>query len=128
MERNLQTPIAEMALPVTAETRTGDTPQYKRQRQRRTPPHMLLTTPESLTLLLSYADAPRMFRRLRCVVLDEMHALAGTKRGDQLALCLTRLRTLAPRSRRIGLSATVAWPERSARLARARLRRRIACG
>ena len=111
VQRNLQTPIEEMGLPVTAETRTGDTPQHKRQRQRRAPPHILLTTPESLTLLLSYADAPRFFGRLRCVVLDEIHALAGNKRGDQLALCLTRLQALAPHCRRVGLSATVAWPD-----------------
>jgi len=111
IHRNLQVPIADMGLPVTAETRTGDTPQHKRQRQRAAPPHILLTTPESLTLLLSYADAPRMFAGLRRIVIDEIHAIAGNKRGDQLALCLARLRTLAPASRRIGLSATVAWPD-----------------
>jgi len=111
VHRNLQEPVAEMDLPVTAETRTGDTPQHKRQRQRKAPPHILLTTPESLTLLLSYADAPRMFRGLRRIVVDEIHAIAGDKRGDQLALCLSRLRALAPESRRVGLSATVAWPD-----------------
>ena len=110
IHRNLQTPVAEMALPVTVETRTGDTPQHKRRRQRERPPNILLTTPESLTLLLSYPDAPDFFRGLRCVVLDEIHSLAGTKRGDQLALCVARLQKLAPRCRRVGLSATVAWP------------------
>jgi ATP-dependent Lhr-like helicase len=111
VHRNLLQPIAEMALPISAETRTGDTPTAKRQRQRRQPPHFLLTTPESLALLLSYADSERLFAGLRTVIIDELHALAGTKRGDLLALNLTRLATLAPDARRIGLSATVAWPD-----------------
>jgi ATP-dependent Lhr-like helicase len=111
VHRNLETPIAEMRLPIRAETRTGDTPQHKRQRQRERPPNILLTTPESLTLLLSYPDAAALFRGLRCAVLDEIHALAGSKRGDQLALCLTRLQAIAPGCRRVGLSATVAWPD-----------------
>ena len=111
VHRNVLDPIAEMALPVTAETRTGDTPHSKRQRQRKKPPHLLLTTPESLALLLSYADAPDIFRRLRCVIVDELHALAGTKRGDLLSLGLARLSRLAPEARRIGLSATVAHPD-----------------
>ena len=100
-----------MDLPIRAETRTGDTPQAKRQRQRLRPPHLLMTTPESLALLLSYADAGRMFSRLRCVIIDELHALVGTKRGDLLALGLARLQALAPRCRRVGLSATVAHPD-----------------
>jgi ATP-dependent Lhr-like helicase len=111
IHRNLLAPISEMGLPIRAETRTGDTPAHKRQRQRASPPDLLMTTPESLALLMTYADAPRLFGRLRCVVIDELHALAGTKRGDQLALCLARLASLAPQCRRVGLSATVAWPE-----------------
>ena len=111
VHRNLLDPIAEMALPITAETRTGDTPHAKRQRQRRTPPHMLLTTPESLALLISYADAPEIFRHLKCVIVDELHAVTGSKRGDLLALGLARVSKLAPESRRIGLSATVAFPD-----------------
>jgi ATP-dependent Lhr-like helicase len=108
IHRNLETPIAEMELAITAETRTGDTPAAKRQRQRRKPPNILLTTPESLALLLSYPDAPALFRGLQRVVVDELHALAGTKRGDLLALGLARLQRLAPGCRRVGLSATVA--------------------
>jgi ATP-dependent Lhr-like helicase len=108
--RNLTGPVAQMNLAIRIETRTGDTPQAKRQRQKEAPPQLLLTTPESLALLLSLADAPAMFASLNCVVIDEVHALAGTKRGDQLALCLARLRTLAPGARRVGLSATVAHP------------------
>ncbi len=110
IHRNLETPIAELGLSIRAETRTGDTPQAKRQRQRRTPPQILLTTPESLALLLSYEDAPALFAQLRAVIADELHALAGSKRGDLLALGLARLARLAPAARRIGLSATVAQP------------------
>jgi ATP-dependent Lhr-like helicase len=108
IHRNLQTPIAEMGLPIRAEIRTGDTPQAKRQRQRRTPPQILMTTPESLALLLSYEDAPEIFGGLRCVIVDELHALEDNKRGDLLALGLSRLTGLAPDARRVGLSAPLA--------------------
>jgi ATP-dependent Lhr-like helicase len=108
--RNLLTPIAEMQLPVRVETRTGDTPLNRRARQREAPPDILLTTPESLLLLLSLPDARHLFAGVGAVVVDEIHALAGTKRGDQLALCLSRLAAMAPLARRVGLSATVAHP------------------
>jgi ATP-dependent Lhr-like helicase len=108
--RNLEAPIAEMGLAVRAETRTGDTPAGRRQRQRHSPPDILLTTPEQLALLLSHRDAPRLFESLKTVVLDELHALAYSKRGDLLALGLARLAKLAPNLRRVGLSATVADP------------------
>ncbi len=108
--RNLATPIEEMRLPVRYEVRTGDTPQNRRRRQRRDPPDILLTTPESLALLLSYPDAAGFFGALRHVVLDEVHALAESKRGALLALGLARLRALAPAARVVGLSATVARP------------------
>ena len=111
IHRNLAVPIEELTLPVRLETRTGDTPHKKRERQRADPPHMLMTTPESLALLLSYEDSPAIFAGLRAVIVDELHALAGTKRGDLLALGLARLVKLAPLHRRIGLSATVAWPD-----------------
>ncbi|TVR96734.1 MAG: ligase-associated DNA damage response DEXH box helicase [Rhodospirillales bacterium] len=111
VHRNLEQPIAEMSLPVRAETRTGDTPEAKRRRQRHRPPHILMTTPESLALMLSYPDAATLFGSLRAVIVDELHALAGSKRGDLLALGLARLARLSPGCRRIGLSATVAWPE-----------------
>jgi ATP-dependent Lhr-like helicase len=109
--RNLTAPVAEMRLPIRIETRTGDTPANRRSRQRENPPHLLLTTPESLALLLTLPEAPALFATLRAVVIDEIHALAGTKRGDQLALGLARLAALAPEARRIGLSATVAHPD-----------------
>jgi ATP-dependent helicase Lhr and Lhr-like helicase len=107
IQRNLETPIAELRLPIRAETRTGDTPQNRRARQRRDPPHILMTTPESLALLLSTAEASRLFRGLRCIILDELHALVDSKRGELLSLGLARLSAMAPRMRRVGLSATV---------------------
>jgi ATP-dependent Lhr-like helicase len=109
--RNLTVPVAEMDLEVSIDTRTGDTPAARRRRQREAPPHLLLTTPESLALLISLPEAPALFAGLDTVVIDEVHALAGTKRGDQLALCVARLGALAPGLRRVGLSATVAYPE-----------------
>ena len=114
IDRNLAEPIREMGLTIRSETRTGDTPSHKRQRQRRDPPDILLTTPESLALMLSYAEAPRMFADLRCVVIDELHALQASKRGDLLSLGLARLQGLAPGCRRVGLSATIAEPPRMA--------------
>jgi ATP-dependent helicase Lhr and Lhr-like helicase len=113
--RNLETPIAEMGLPIKVETRTGDTPVSRRQRQRRYPPDILLTTPEQLALLLSSDDAPFLFSSLKRIVLDELHALVTSKRGDLLSLGLGRLWRLAPEMRAIGLSATVAEPESLAR-------------
>src|SRR5476649_1439370 len=110
IRRNLEVPIAEMQLPVRAESRTGDTPQSRRIRQRERPPDFLLTTPESLALLLSYPDTARFFANLRCVIVDELHTFATSKRGHHLALCLARLAALAPQTRFVGLSATVADP------------------
>jgi len=108
--RNLEIPIAEMGLAVKVESRTGDTPHSRRLRQRHSPPDILLTTPEQLALLLATPGAKRMFAELKTVVLDELHALHNSKRGDLLALGLARLQTLAPTHRRVGLSATVADP------------------
>lgn len=107
IKRNLRTPVEEMGLAVRIEDRTGDTSAHTKRRQRADPPHILLTTPESLALLLSYEDAPRIFGGLNRVVIDEIHALAESKRGDQLMLCLSRLQALCPDMRRVGLSATI---------------------
>jgi ATP-dependent helicase Lhr and Lhr-like helicase len=109
--RNLERPVAEMRLPIRVETRTGDTPSSKRQRQRRDPPHILLTTPEQLALVLASPDAPYLFGSLKRVVLDELHALVTSKRGDLLSLGLARLFTLVPDLASVGLSATVAEPD-----------------
>ena len=111
IQRNLLGPIEEMGLAIRVETRTGDTPSDRKARQRVKPPQMLLTTPESLSLLLSYPDAAEMFAGLRTIVVDEVHAFAPTKRGDLLALCMARLQRLAPEMRRVALSATVAEPD-----------------
>lgn len=111
VQRNLLTPITEMGLPITVETRSGDTPSDRKARQRARPPHVLLTTPESLSLLLSYPESAQLFGTLQRVVIDEVHAFATSKRGDLLALALTRLQTLAPGLRRAALSATLADPE-----------------
>ena len=110
IRRNLEAPVAEMALVIRIEDRTGDTPSHRRTRQRADPPHILLTTPESLALMLSYPEAPSIFAGLRRVIVDEIHALAESKRGEQLVLGLARLESLAPRMRRVGLSATVENP------------------
>ncbi|WP_104493354.1 ligase-associated DNA damage response DEXH box helicase [Paracoccus denitrificans] len=109
--RNLARPVAELGLEIRVEDRTGDTGQGQRRRQRVDPPEILLTTPESLALMLSYPEAPAIFGGLRRVVLDELHALAESKRGDQLMLGLARLRRLAPGLRVTGLSATVEDPQ-----------------
>jgi len=111
IERNLGQPVAEMELPIRIETRTGDTPQHKRQRQKTNPPDILLTTPEQLSLLLANGQAGQFFKHLRFVIFDELHSLVTSKRGHLLALALSRLRTLAPELVTIGLSATVADPE-----------------
>ncbi|UWR65211.1 ligase-associated DNA damage response DEXH box helicase [Phaeobacter inhibens] len=110
IKRNLRTPVEDMGLPIRIDDRTGDTPASRKRSQRADPPHILLTTPESLALLTSYEDAPRMFAGLKRVVLDEIHALAESKRGDQLMLALTRLQAICPDMRRVGLSATVDDP------------------
>ncbi|MCH7629769.1 MAG: ligase-associated DNA damage response DEXH box helicase [Proteobacteria bacterium] len=111
VQRNLLSPIEEMGLPIRVETRSGDTPSDRKARQRARPPHVLLTTPESLSLLLSYPEAATMFAGLKRVLVDEVHAFATGKRGDLLALSLARLQALAPQMRRVALSATVADPE-----------------
>ena len=107
VERNLMGPILEMGLSITAESRTGDTGVARRQRQRVKPPDILLTTPEQLALLCAWEGARLFFESLRCVILDEIHTLHASKRGDLLALDLARLQQLAPAMRRVGLSATV---------------------
>ena len=115
VSRNLKIPLREMNLGVRAESRTGDTPPSKRQRQRAHPPDILLTTPEQLCLLIASEHARAFFGDLQAVIIDEIHALAPTKRGDLLALALARLRRWAPEHRRVGLSATVADPDELAK-------------
>ncbi|MGP1351921.1 MAG: ligase-associated DNA damage response DEXH box helicase [Parasphingopyxis sp.] len=110
VQRNLLGPIDEMGLNIRVETRTGDTPHNRKVRQRQRPPHMLLTTPESLSLLISYTDSANLFADLKTVIVDEVHAFATQKRGDLLSLAMARLQKLAPGLRRVALSATVSDP------------------
>ncbi|MEO0938696.1 MAG: ligase-associated DNA damage response DEXH box helicase [Pseudomonadota bacterium] len=110
IKRNLRTPVEEMGLDIRIEDRTGDTSASQKKRQRADPPHILLTTPESLALITSYEDAPRMLGGLKRVIVDEIHALAESKRGDQLFLALSQLERIVPGLKRVGLSATVENP------------------
>ncbi len=123
VQRNVMTPVTEMGLPIRIETRTGDTATHVRQRQRKTPPDILLTTPEQLALLIASDHAAAFFADLRCVIIDEIHALAPSKRGDLLSLGLATLAEWAPACRFLGLSATVRDPEELARWLDVRARR-----
>lgn len=109
--RNVERPVAEMGLPIRVETRTGDTPPAKRQRQKTAPPDILLTTPEQLALLLASREAQALFAGLRRVIVDELHSVVTSKRGDLLALGLARLKALVPGHTSVGLSATVRDPD-----------------
>ncbi|MEM9107577.1 MAG: DEAD/DEAH box helicase, partial [Pseudomonadota bacterium] len=111
IERNLATPVSEMGLPVRIETRTGDTPASKRQRQKLNPPDILLTTPEQIALLIASREASMLFEDLKYVIFDELHSLITSKRGHLLSLGLARLRQHSGNLQTIGLSATVADPE-----------------
>src|SRR5690606_1591994 len=110
VERNLMTPIREIGLNIHVESRTGDTNASKKARQREAPPDILLTTPEQLALFCAWEGARSYFADLKCVVLDEVHAIWSGKRGDLLALGLARLQAFAPQMRRVALSATVDDP------------------
>lgn len=115
IKRNLQTPVRELGLDLKIEDRTGDTSSHTKRRQLASPPDILLTTPESLAILMSYPESVRIFSGLKRVIVDEIHALYESKRGDQLMLAISRLQSLAPDMRRVGLSATVEAPERVGR-------------
>ncbi|MBP8292887.1 MAG: DEAD/DEAH box helicase, partial [Caldilineaceae bacterium] len=118
IERNLRVPLAGMRklaremgeeLPdISVAVRSGDTPSRDRQAMLRKPPHILITTPESLYILLTSPAAREMFRTVQTVIVDEIHTLTGSKRGVHLALSLERLQQLASQPiQRIGLSATI---------------------
>lgn len=106
-EQALTLPVTELGLPWTVESRTGDTSQARRARQRERLPTALVTTPESLSLLLCRKDQASIFANLRAVIVDEWHELLSTKRGAQVELCLARLRALCPGLRTWGVSATL---------------------
>ena len=111
VHRNLEAPIAEMGLSISVEARTGDTSLAKRARQRLHPPDILMTTPEQLALFCAWPGSREYFKDLSVVILDEIHAVHGSKRGDLLNLALARLQKLSPALRRVGLSATVNDPD-----------------
>ena len=111
IKRNLMIPIEEMKLNIRVEDRTGDTTAAIKRRQRVDPPHILLTTPESLALLISFPESKTLFANLKRIVVDEIHALVESKRGHQLVLAISRLQSLCANLRKIGLSATVDRPE-----------------
>ena len=115
VERNLRQPVEEMGLDIRIESRTGDTPSHRRQKQRRDPPDILLITPEQLALFIASDHAADFFADLKCVIIDEIHAIASTKRGDLLSLGLGTLAKWAPMCRYVGLSATVKAPDELAR-------------
>jgi ATP-dependent Lhr-like helicase len=106
-EQALRLPVEELGMPWTVESRTGDTSSAQRARQRERLPTVLVTTPESLSLLLCREDHATLFANLRCVVVDEWHELLSTKRGVQVELGLARLRALCPALRTWGVSATL---------------------
>ena len=114
IEKALAAPVAELGLALRVESRTGDTAAAERARQRRQLPEILVTTPESLTLLLTREDAAEAFAGLRAVVVDEWHELVHTKRGVQTELALARLRRLAPACATWALSATLRDPQAAA--------------
>ena len=107
IELALREPVLELAVPVSVESRTGDTASSVRARQRQRLPHVLVTTPESLTLLLTRADAATQLADVRAVILDEWHELLASKRGSQTELALARLRAFSPLCRTWALSATL---------------------
>ena len=107
VHRNLTSPIEDQGLDIRVETRTGDTSAYKKNRQKILPPHMLMTTPESLALLLSNKESKDYFKDLKYLIIDEIHVLVNSKRGDLLSLNLSRINSMSPDCKRIGLSATV---------------------
>lgn len=115
-EHNLNLPLQELGSEWRVASRTGDSSSYQKQKLQRTPPRALITTPESLALMLSYADAPQMFHHLDGIVIDEWHELMDSKRGVLLQLALARLRRWCPRLRCWGMSATLANVELAARL------------
>ncbi|MEM8502095.1 MAG: ligase-associated DNA damage response DEXH box helicase [Cyanobacteria bacterium P01_D01_bin.1] len=107
IEDSIRRPIEEMDWLITVESRTGDTKSSVKSRQIKKMPNILITTPESLAVLLSYQNSAKRFGHLRCVILDEWHELMSSKRGTQTELCLSRLRQLTPSVQTWAISATL---------------------
>ncbi|HEY0897140.1 MAG TPA: DEAD/DEAH box helicase, partial [Sphingobacteriaceae bacterium] len=123
IRKAMQTAVDDLGLPWKVATRTGDTPAKEKQELKKKQPEILLTTPESLHLMIGQKDYPKLFANLQVVVVDEWHELLGTKRGVQLELGLSRLKAMKqadpmkPDSLRIwGISATIGNLEQAARV------------
>ena len=113
----IEEPIQAMGWPLRVGIRNGDTSSHERTKQLRTPPEILITTPESLSVLLANPKAPQLFAGLQAAVLDEWHELMGSKRGNQCELCLSWLRRLRPGLRTWAISATIGNLEEAAHAA-----------
>ncbi|PZV12358.1 MAG: DNA ligase-associated DEXH box helicase [Leptolyngbya sp.] len=117
IEQSIARPIAEMGWNLRVESRTGDTSAAKKTRQLKNLPEILITTPESLALMLSYANAQSFFKFLRGIILDEWHELLSSKRGTQTELCLSYLRGVRPNLQTWAISATLGNVEEAAQVA-----------
>lgn len=117
IEQSIQRPIAEMGWNLRVESRTGDTSSAKKTRQLKNLPDILITTPESLALMLSYAGSKEFFKSLRGIILDEWHELLSSKRGTQTELCLSYLRSVRPDLQTWAISATLGNVEEAAQVA-----------
>lgn len=117
IEQAIRRPIETMGWALTVESRTGDTSSSRKSKQLKSMPDVLITTPESLSVMLSYKDSAKRFQHLRCVILDEWHELMSSKRGTQTELCITYLRTLQPRLKTWAVSATLGNLEEAAQCA-----------
>ena len=121
----IEQPISAMGWPLRVAIRNGDTSSHERSKQLKSPPQILITTPESLSLLLASKDATKLFGQLQAVVIDEWHELMGSKRGTQTELCLSWLRQQRPQLRTWAISATIGNLEEAAQAALGRGQPRI---
>ncbi|PSN20088.1 DNA ligase-associated DEXH box helicase [filamentous cyanobacterium CCP5] len=117
IEQAIKRPILESGWGLTVESRTGDTSSSRKSKQLKSMPDVLITTPESLSVMLSYKDSAQRFKHLRCVILDEWHELMSSKRGTQAELGMTYLRSLKPEVKTWAVSATLGNLEEAAQCA-----------
>ncbi len=117
IEQAIRAPLEAMGWPLRVESRTGDTSSARKSRQLKNMPEILITTPESLALMLSYKGSTELFRSLRSVILDEWHELLSSKRGTQTELNLSRLRSICPQLQTWAISATLGNPQEAAQTA-----------
>ncbi len=117
IEQAIKFPLEAMGWGITIESRTGDTSSARKTKQLKQMPNILITTPESLAVMLSYKDGAKRFKNLQAVILDEWHELMSSKRGTQAELCVGHLRSLQPRLRTWAISATLGNLEEAAQTA-----------